>query len=189
MQLTNIARDVGEDARAGRLYLPLEWMREAGINPEAFLSEPVFSAALGGVVHRLLRAADLHYAMSESAIGRLPASCRLGIMAARMLYAEIGREVEHAGWNSVDRRAVVSPLRKAVLMVNVMTALIAPASMECRQSLSEAAFLIDAVTAANPLPARRVDDGRVRWWDLERRLVWLLDLFERLERQEQTERS
>jgi phytoene synthase len=188
MQLTNIARDVGEDARAGRLYLPLEWMREAGIDPEAFLSEPVFSPALGGVVHRLLRAADLHYATSESAIARLPATCRPGIMAARMLYAEIGREVERAGCDSVDRRAVVSPLRKAMLMVNVMTALIAPASMECRPSLPEAAFLIDAVAAANPLPARSVSGDRVRWWGLERRLVWLLDLFERLERQQQTER-
>ncbi len=32
MQLTNIARDVGEDARAGRLYLPLEWLEEAGLD-------------------------------------------------------------------------------------------------------------------------------------------------------------
>jgi phytoene synthase len=36
MQLTNIARDVGEDARAGRLYLPLQWLREAGIDPQAW---------------------------------------------------------------------------------------------------------------------------------------------------------
>ena len=34
MQLTNIARDVGEDARAGRLYLPLSWLRAEGIDPE-----------------------------------------------------------------------------------------------------------------------------------------------------------
>ena len=41
MQLTNIARDVGEDARAGRLYLPLSWLREAGIDPDAWLANPV----------------------------------------------------------------------------------------------------------------------------------------------------
>ena len=34
MQLTNIARDVGEDAKSGRLYLPREWLREEGIDPE-----------------------------------------------------------------------------------------------------------------------------------------------------------
>ena len=38
MQLTNIARDVGEDARAGRLYLPLAWLREAGIDADAWLA-------------------------------------------------------------------------------------------------------------------------------------------------------
>ena len=40
MQLSNIARDVGEDARAGRLYLPLRWLAEAGIDPELFLAAP-----------------------------------------------------------------------------------------------------------------------------------------------------
>ncbi len=64
MQLTNIARDVGEDARAGRLYLPLQWLRSAGIDPEAWLARPVFSAALGAVVQRLLDAADGLYARS-----------------------------------------------------------------------------------------------------------------------------
>jgi 15-cis-phytoene synthase len=182
MQLTNIARDVGEDAQAGRLYLPLSWMREAGIDPEAFLSKPVYSAALAGVVHRLLRVADLHYAASEGAIARLPPTCRPGIMAARMLYAEIGREVERANCNSVDRRAVVAPLRKAALMAKAMAALMSPASAAA--PLPEADFLIDAVAGAPAVP-RRLDEDRLPWWDLDRRLVWLLDLFERLERREQ----
>ncbi|MBX9716654.1 MAG: phytoene/squalene synthase family protein, partial [Burkholderiaceae bacterium] len=58
MQLTNIARDVGEDARAGRLYLPRDWMREAGLDPQAWLRAPAFSPALGSVVSRLLAHAD-----------------------------------------------------------------------------------------------------------------------------------
>ena len=97
MQLTNIARDVGEDARAGRLYLPLEWLRESGIDRDAFVARPVYSDALGSVVQRLLEAADVHYASCESGIAGLPRACRPGIMAARALYAEIGREVERAG--------------------------------------------------------------------------------------------
>ncbi len=47
MQLTNIARDVGEDARAGRLYLPLAWLREAGIDPDAFLADPALQSRFG----------------------------------------------------------------------------------------------------------------------------------------------
>ncbi len=185
MQLTNIARDIGEDAAAGRLYLPLRWMREAGIDPEAFLSQPVFSTALASVVRRLLRVADLHYVASESAIARLPATCRPGIMAARMLYAEIGREVERAGCNSVDRRAVVAPRRKAVVVAKAMMALMSRANVAT--PLPEAGFLIDAVAAAPAKPPSR-DDGRLAWWDLDRRLVWLIDLFERLERREKAQR-
>jgi 15-cis-phytoene synthase len=186
MQLTNIARDVGEDARARRLYLPLGWMREVGIDPEAFLSQPIFSTSLAGVVHRLLRVADLHYAASETAIARLPATCRPGIMTARMLYAEIGREVERAGGNSVDRRAVVGPLRKGALMAKAMTALMSPAIADA--PLPEADFLIGAVAAA-PAMLRRFDNDRLPWWDLDRRFVWLIDLFERMERREQTQRN
>jgi phytoene synthase len=136
-------------------------------------------------VDRLLRVADLHYAASESAIARLPATCRPSIMAARMLYAEIGREVERAGCNSVDRRAVVAPLRKVVLMAKAMAALMTPATAAA--PLPEADFLIDAV-AGEPATPRRHDVDRLRWWDLDRRLVWLLDLFERLERREQAQR-
>ena len=58
MQLTSIARDVGEDARNGRLYLPRAWMREAGIDPDAWLAAPRFDAAIGQVIQRLLDAAD-----------------------------------------------------------------------------------------------------------------------------------
>jgi len=81
MQLTNIARDVGEDARAGRLYLPLQWMREAGFDPEAWLADPRFEAGIGGLVRRLLATADNFYESAIAGIGALPRSCRPGIHA------------------------------------------------------------------------------------------------------------
>ena len=102
MQFTNIARDVGEDARAGRLYLPRSWLREEGIDPDAFLRAPAFTPALGGIIARLLAAAELLYAHSESGIAGLPPACRPAIRAARLIYAEIGREVERAGYDSVS---------------------------------------------------------------------------------------
>jgi 15-cis-phytoene synthase len=52
MQLTNIARDVGEDARAGRLYLPTDWFAEAGTEPGAFLSAPVPTPAIRDMTER-----------------------------------------------------------------------------------------------------------------------------------------
>ena len=103
MQLTNIARDVGEDARAGRLYLPLSWLREAGIDPEAWLAKPVFTPEIAAIVQRLLDAADVLYARATLGIANLPLACRPGIYAARALYAEIGRELERGGLDSVSQ--------------------------------------------------------------------------------------
>jgi phytoene synthase len=117
MQLSNIARDVGEDARAGRLYLPRRWLREQGVDPEAWLARPEFTPALGAVVARLLAAADGFYARAEPGIAALPPACRPGIRAAKALYAEIGRTVARKGGNPIASRAVVSPARKLWLLV------------------------------------------------------------------------
>ncbi len=61
MQLTNIARDVGEDARDGRLYLPADWLEAEGINPAAFLASPTMTPGLRRVVDRLLARAEALY--------------------------------------------------------------------------------------------------------------------------------
>ena len=86
MQLTNIARDIGTDAAAGRLYLPQRWMREVGIDPQAWLARPVHSAALAAVTERLLAEADRLYRRAHAGIGQLPVSCRAGVRAAQLLY-------------------------------------------------------------------------------------------------------
>lgn len=83
MQLSNIARDVGEDARAGRVYLPLAWLREAGVDVEAWLAAPAFDARIAAVVQRVLAEAERLYAGVDSSVASLPASCRVGINAAR----------------------------------------------------------------------------------------------------------
>ena len=117
MQLTNIARDVGEDGRAGRVYLPLEWLRAAGVEPDAWVARPVFSEALGGVVKRLLAEAQLLYAAADRGIAMLPGGCRPAVRAASMLYEAIGGEVARLGYDSVSHRAVVPARRKARLLV------------------------------------------------------------------------
>jgi phytoene/squalene synthetase len=66
MQLTNIARDVGEDARNGRLYLPRQWLLEAGVDADAWLTNPVCTPALQCVVERLLAETDRLYGQASS---------------------------------------------------------------------------------------------------------------------------
>lgn len=183
MQLSNIARDVGEDARAGRLYLPRDWLREAGIDPEAWLARPVAGPALAGVVRRLLAEADTLYLRAETGIARLPLACRPGIGAARHIYAEIGRAVERAGCDSVTHRAVVPGSRKLALLGRSLTALAVPAASAAAPPLAETRFLVQAVQASAPLPLR------VLARNLDDRVAWLVDLFVRLERREQAARG
>jgi phytoene synthase len=181
MQLTNIARDVGEDARAGRLYLPLDWLLAAGIDGDAFLSAPRFTPALGAVIARLLAEADRLYRRAEAGLARLPFSCRAGIGAARLIYAEIGREIERHGLNSVDRRAVVSTRRKLTLLAaSAAHAAAWPVARLDDEPLPAARFLVEAaLTAPQHRRARN---------DLDARIAWLVGLYDRLERRDRSAR-
>jgi phytoene synthase len=167
MQLTNIARDVGEDARNGRLYLPRQWLREAGIDPQAWLQAPQFDAAIASIVQRLLDAADALYRKAEHGIAGLPRDCRPAIHAARLVYAEIGRQLERDGLDSINRRAVVSGRRKLALMARAATAaFLAPARADTTLPVLPAVqFLVAAAAATEPrstVPARTFDE-RVGW--------------------------
>ena len=186
MQLTNIARDVGQDARAGRLYLPLSWLRQAGIDPDAWLADPVFNDALGAVVRRLLCEADALYRRAEAGIGRLPLSCRPGISAARLLYAEIGHAVERRGYDSVSGRAVVPAGRKMQLLARGIYVATMATRPGPAQPLPEAAFLVEAVADAMRRSLARQPAPAVRSGS---RLAWVIDLFARLERRDQLERA
>ncbi len=174
MQLTNIARDVGEDARAGRLYMPLAWMLDAGIDADAWLLNPVFDARVASVVARLLQAADVLYERSEHGIAHLPRDCRPAIRAARLIYAEIGRVLERAGCDSINHRAVVSGRRKLALLARASgSALMAPADpsqhfapLPCTQFLVQAAACEAAgveLKLRHAAPPRRSLDERFEW--------------------------
>jgi phytoene synthase len=186
MQLSNIARDVGEDARMGRLYLPLAWLREAGIDEEGFLANPVFTPALGAVVSRLLRAADALYARATEGIEGLPSACRPAIRAARLLYAEIGREVERQGHDSITRRAVVPAARKVWLLLRAIARMGGGRTPVYSPALEQVHFLIDAVVRGEELPqgapmlgAAGANAGAA---GIDGRVKWLVELFERVER-------
>ena len=181
MQLTNIARDVGEDARNGRIYLPLEWMREAGLDVEAFLADPVISEPLRGVVAKLLGEADALYARARSGVADLPWDCRPAILAAGNLYAEIGREIERGSLDSINRRARVSGSRKARLLARAVVASPWINAIDAAPPLDAVNFLIDAVEET-PLPARAL---RRKRQPVGPQIARTLDMFARLERAEQ----
>jgi 15-cis-phytoene synthase len=116
MQLTNIARDIGEDARIGRLYLPTSWFDGKDLSADAFLNRPEFCPAIGEYTERLLREADSLYRQAMAGIQTLPRDCRLAILSAASVYGEIGQQVRANHLDSINQRAFVSLPRKLDLI-------------------------------------------------------------------------
>lgn len=176
MQLTNIARDVGEDARNGRLYLPRAWMREEGLNPDAWLRAPVFNESLARVVARLLAEADRLYQRGVTGISALPRDCRGAILAAATIYAEIGSEIAGNAMDSVNQRAMVGSARKLTLLCIAKIRAQMPPRCDTAPPLESIIYLAQACTqtdshqSGRPFPKRSFDE----------RCEWLIDLFERL---------
>ncbi len=175
MQLTNIARDVGEDARAGRLYLPRAWLAAAGIDPAAFLANPAHSPALAGIIQRLLQEADALYARALPGIACLPLRCRPAIRAAAALYHAIGAALAGSGFDAVSRRAVVTGRRKLPLVARAL--LPARSATLAEPGAAALPLLIGIATPGAPQPLwRQVDDT----------IGWVAELFARLAAEDRT---
>jgi len=159
MQLTNIARDVGEDARAGRLYLPANWLAAEGLCPDGFLADPVPDARILRVIARLLAEADRLYTRADAGVAALPLACRPGIFAARHIYAGIGGAVARNGHDSITRRGRTGKARKiGWLMLASLRAAISPLAPQGAvlhaAPVPEVAFLVQAAARAAPQKAR-----------------------------------
>jgi phytoene synthase len=115
LQLTNILRDVHEDAGRDRLYLPREWLEDAGVppDPHAALAHP----ALPQVCERVAAAAHGHFAAARAAMDRCdPAAMR----PARLMgatYAAVLARLERRGWMQLDRPARVPKWQKLWIAV------------------------------------------------------------------------
>ncbi len=112
-QLTNISRDVADDAHAGRIYLPLEWLSNAGIDVDAAVADPAMlledrhRAQVAAVVERLLRMAEDYYESAGYGLRALPTRSAWAVAAAKNVYREIGRKVLKDVEASLARRTVV----------------------------------------------------------------------------------
>ena len=110
-QLTNIARDVREDAQNGRVYLPADRLAAAGVapTPEGVLAHPAQAA---GVARELVAAAEPFYDSAKAGLAALPWRSAWAIAAARGIYREIGRKVTRAGDRALERRATTGTVEK-----------------------------------------------------------------------------
>ena len=107
MQLTNIARDVAEDWRRSRCYLPLEWtdrLRPGGGPPDP--------RRVREGVKTILEVADGYYAAGEAGISGLDSDSRLAVRTAARIYQAIGTKIRKRSFEVLDKRARVSTLGK-----------------------------------------------------------------------------
>lgn len=119
MQLTNIGRDVGEDSRRGRIYLPMELLHEHSVSP-ADLEAMVHAGApitepYRNVVRELLRRADAYYERAWPGIRALPPFFRRPVAAAASAYRGIHREIRRNDFDNLGERAFTSLPRKVLL--------------------------------------------------------------------------
>ena len=153
MQLTNIARDVGEDARRGRVYLPRALLDEVGADPRRFADGPA-DAAARTAVRRLLERAELHYRAADLGVPLLPRGCRLAIASSRAIYSAIGRAVADNGHDSITTRAYVPLGRKLLLVVGAARAALGPSTpIRSLASVGPADTALAAEIRACGLPA------------------------------------
>jgi len=113
-QLTNIIRDVGEDARRGRIYLPIEDLQRFNV-PAKDILEARYSDSFRDLMKFQAERAEQFY---EQAFAQLPAvdrkSQRPGLVMAA-IYRTLLREIATDGFQVLDRRTSLTPLRKVWL--------------------------------------------------------------------------
>jgi len=110
-QLSNIARDIEEDDRVGRCYLPVEWLVEMDIPPGQHMKPP-FRPRLTVLARRLAERAQ---AYEESARGGTPAlsfRSAWAVLAAAGIYGDIARKVAARGDHAWDHRVTTSSAEK-----------------------------------------------------------------------------
>lgn len=129
MQLTNISRDVLEDAGLGRVYVPEDRLRRNGGDADALLALPAQSprpehpharpltldpAPIQKTVAELLELAEAYYRSGWSGMHHIPLKSRVGICVASRVYRAIGRRLLRRGGDPLQGRMVVPGWEKAL---------------------------------------------------------------------------
>jgi 15-cis-phytoene synthase/lycopene beta-cyclase len=114
LQYVNIARDISVDAQIGRVYLPVDWLSEAGLSYDEVLQKPN-QARIETLRKHLLDDAFSLYEKTKDTIGRLPIQAKRPIRVAVESYMEIGRVLRQDGFEVKAGRATVPKLRRIMV--------------------------------------------------------------------------
>jgi len=120
MQLTNICRDVSEDAVRRRVYLPSDRLERHGVTSQEILDGTANVEGVSAVVSELLEMAERYYESAGLGMDYIPARSRLAILVASRLYRGIGVKLLQRGGNPFEGRVWVSSLAKMGWILNAL---------------------------------------------------------------------
>lgn len=133
-QLANIARDVAEDAQAGRCYLPKSWLAEAGIDPDHVM-DPVHRDALVMLINRLCDLAGEYEASARVGASSLPFRSRWAVLAAAGIYGDIARAIKQSDGVSLEQRIYTTKGKKLGWIVKAFGQALIKSARRDRQGL------------------------------------------------------
>ncbi|XP_021837595.1 phytoene synthase 2, chloroplastic-like [Spinacia oleracea] len=114
-QLTNILRDVGEDARRGRVYLPQDELAQAGLSDEDIFAGRV-TEKWRTFMKKQIKRARMFFDQAENGVSELSSASRWPVWASLLLYRQILDEIEANDYNSFTKRAYVSKSKKLLAL-------------------------------------------------------------------------
>lgn len=120
MQLTNICRDVREDAENQRVYLPESLLQVYGLSQRDLLLGQVSARRLAPVVQALLNLAERYYQSGFAGMVYIPSRARLAILVAARVYRGIGLKIAAADYDSWSGRQILSPGAKALQVLQAL---------------------------------------------------------------------
>nr|QCI61140.1 Phytoene synthase [Crocus sativus] len=114
-QLTNILRDVGEDARRGRIYLPQDELAQSGLSDEDVFNGKVTDKWRNFMKSQIRRAREF-FLEAEKGVTELSLASRWPVLASLLLYREILDEIEANDYNNFTKRAYVGKAKKIMAL-------------------------------------------------------------------------
>ena len=133
-QLANIARDIVEDARVGRVYLPAEWLETEGLTGTD-LADRKHRPALARMTRRLSETADRYRYSARTGAARLPFRSRWAVLSASGIYGEVATRAAALGERAWDSRITTSKPEKAALVMEAFWEAVWPVRPSPRDGL------------------------------------------------------
>jgi len=112
MQLTNIARDIYEDAIMNRVYIPKEWLKEISIEHLKSESTEVIQTRISEILRKLIDLSEIYYQNGFGGMKYIPIKTRLAIFFAAKIYRAIGMKIKGNNYQYSNKRVYLNKLNK-----------------------------------------------------------------------------